>query len=139
MIKRDGHYSGWAWDANAHMLLCFCMSKEVPFQADMFTGELIDTRSKRQKQKDKEREQFVQAEMFSQREIAQFGVKANPKLPLSPKTRIELAIQDPRTEAEKEQDMLREIEKHTYPMTGIRDDAGEPEVGDEECRYSTND
>ena len=106
------------------------MSKEVPLQADMFTGELVDTRTRQQKKKDEKLGQFVQAEMFSQREMAQFGVKANPKIPLSPKTRIEMAIQDPRTEEEKELALRREIEEHTYPMPGIRDEPSKPEVAD---------
>ena len=37
-------------------------------------------------------------------------------LPLSPKTRLELAMEDPRTEEEKAQDLQREVEKQTYPM-----------------------
>lgn len=106
------------------------MSKELPLQADMFTGELVDTRTKKQRKKDEQLGQFVQAEMFSQREMAQFGVKANPKIPLSPKTRIELAIQDPRTEEERELAVRREIEEHTYPMPGIRDAMPESEVAD---------
>ena len=99
------------------------MTKEIPLQADMFTGELVDNRTRKQKKKEREQQRPRQTEMFSQREMAQFGVKANPKLPLSPKTRIELAIQDPRTEEEKEQELRRQIEKHTYPIPGIRDES----------------
>ena len=54
--------------------------------------------------------------MFAQRELAQFGVKANPKLPLSPKTRLELAMEDPRTEEEIERDRMRAAQELTYPM-----------------------
>ena len=51
--------------------------------------------------------------MFSQREVAQ------PKLPISPKTRIKLTMEDPRTEEEKERDLLYgEIAQHTYPLLG---------------------
>jgi hypothetical protein len=95
------------------------MSKEISRQYDMFSGELVDTRSRRQKRRDRERELPRQAEMFSQRYIAQFGVKANPKLPISPKTRLELAAEDLRTEEEKEADLRRQAEKHTYPLPRI--------------------
>ena len=97
------------------------MSKEVPFQVDMFSGDLVDTRTRKQKKKAVEREQPRQAEMFSQREMAQFGVRANPKIPLSPKTRLELALQDMRTEEEKERDFQREVEKRSYRLPGIDD------------------
>ena len=83
------------------------MSKEVRLQIDMFTRELVDTRNKKQKKKAAALTQPRQAEMFSQRELAQFGVQANPKLPLSPKTSIELAIEDKRTEEEKEREVPR--------------------------------
>jgi hypothetical protein len=73
------------------------MTKEVPLQAELFTGDLVDTRTRRQKQRARDQQQPRQIEMFSQRELAQFGVRAHPKLPISPKTRIELAIEDRRT------------------------------------------
>ena len=95
------------------------MSKEAPLQADMFTGELVDTRTRKQKKKAKERQEPRQAEMFSQREMAQFGVRANPKIPLSPKTRLELLMQDLRTEEEKEQDFQREVEERSYRLSGV--------------------
>ena len=59
--------------------------------------------------------------MFSQREMAQFGVRAHPKIPISPKTRLELVLQDMRTEEEKEQDFQREVEKRSYRLPGIDD------------------
>ena len=83
------------------------MSKEVPLQSDMFTRKLVDTRTRKQKKKAQEQEQPKQAEMFSQREMAQFGVQAHPKIPLSPKTKLELALQDMRTEEEKERDFQK--------------------------------
>jgi hypothetical protein len=95
------------------------MSKEVPLQVDMFSGDLVDTRTRKQKKKAAEQEQPRQAEMFSQREMAQFGVRANPKIPISPKTRLELALQDMRTEEEKERDFQREVEKRSYRLPGI--------------------
>lgn len=54
----------------------------------MFSGELIDTRTRRQKKVDREREQSKQTEMFSRRDVAQFGVNTQPQLLLSPDTRL---------------------------------------------------
>lgn len=92
------------------------MSKEVPLQVDMFSGELVDNRTKKQKKIAQQQEQPQQIEMFSQRDVAQFGVKANPKLPISPMTRIELAIQDGRNEEEITLEQQRTIEENTYPL-----------------------
>ena len=92
------------------------MGKEIYSQFDMFTRELVDTRTRTQKCKAREREKPRQMEMFSQRELAQFGARANPKLPISLKTHIELAIQDARTEEEKARDIQHQLEENTYPM-----------------------
>ena len=92
------------------------MSKELALQINMFTGDLVDNRSDKQKKQARVRSQPQQIEMFSQREMAQFGVEAHPKLPLSPKTRLELVMEDPRTDEEKERDIRRRIEEHTYPL-----------------------
>ena len=102
------------------------MSKEVPLQIDMFSGELVDTRTRKQKKN----EQPVQAEMFSQREMAQFGVRARPLIPLSPKTRIELALQDMRSEEEKVAAQQKEIEKRSYRLPGFEQDVDEIAVND---------
>lgn len=99
------------------------MSKEVPLQVDMFSGDLVDTRNRKQKKKAKESQEPRQAEMFSQRELAQFGVKGNPKIPLSPKTRLELLMEDMRTEEEKERDFQREVEKRSYKLPGILEES----------------
>ena len=95
------------------------MSKEVPLQIDMFSGELVDTRTRKQKKREKESKKPVQTEMFSQRELAQFGVRANPQIPISPKTRIELALQDMRSEEERQAARQQEIEKRSYRLPGI--------------------
>ena len=92
------------------------MSKEVPLQVNMFTGELVDTRTRKQKKKAKERQKPRQAEMFSQRELAQFGVDPRPKLPISPKTRIELMIEDLRTEEEVAEVIQREAMGRNYRL-----------------------
>jgi preprotein translocase subunit SecF len=101
------------------------MSKEVPLQVDMFSGELVDTRTRKQKKREAELKKPVQTEMFSQRELAQFGVRANPQIPISPKTRIELALQDLRSKEEKEAARQQEIEKRSYRLPGFEQIADE--------------
>ena len=91
----------------------------------MFTGELVDTRTRKQKKKTAEQEKPKQAELFSQREMAQFGVNPRPQIPISPKTRIELALQDMRTEEEKERDFQCQVEGRSYKLPGILDEAEE--------------
>lgn len=94
------------------------MGKEVSLQYDLFTGELVDARSTKDKRRDKQHHQSYQTEMFSQRDLAQFGVRAKPQLPLSPKTRLELEAFDPRTDDEKEYDQMRAAEAQTYTYLG---------------------
>jgi hypothetical protein len=94
------------------------MTAEVPLQANFLTGEFVDKRTRQQKQHDKERERPTQIEMFSQREIAQFGVRANPQLPLSEHTKLALIAYDPRTPEEIEQDRMREAQALTIPLFG---------------------
>lgn len=90
------------------------MQKEnIPLQIDLFTGQAVDARTRTQRQIDKEQENPQQIEMFAQREIAQFGVRANPHLPLSEHTKLVLIREDPRTEEEIERDGLREAERLT--------------------------
>lgn len=91
------------------------MSNERLLQTDMFSGDLVDTRTARQKQLERERERPHQVEMFSQRDLAQFGVTAHPVMDVSP-GRLQLISEDPRTEEEKERDRQREAEKLTYPL-----------------------
>ena len=82
----------------------------------MFSGELDDTRTRRQKQLDHERTLPKQQEMFSQREMAQFGVNPHPLLPLSENTRLLLISEDPRTPEEIERDLEEAARELTYPM-----------------------
>ncbi len=92
------------------------MSAEFALQLDMFTGDLVDSRSARQKKQARIRNQPQQAEMFSQREMAQFGVNAHPTLPLSPTTTLKLIMIDLRTDAEREHDLKQQMEQHIYPL-----------------------
>jgi hypothetical protein len=96
------------------------MSKEIPqphaLQIGLFSGELVDTRSDKQRKQDRERSLPQQPFMFSQRDMAQFGVNSKPQLPLTDKTRLVLIAEDPRTPEEMERDTQREAEKQTYRM-----------------------
>ncbi|MCZ7554597.1 MAG: hypothetical protein M5U05_18800 [Anaerolineales bacterium] len=116
------------------------MTKEgAPLQFDMFTGEPVDNRTRKQKKQDKEREQPKQTEMFSQREIAQFGVNPHPLLPLSPNTKLILISEDPRTEEEIEQDRQRAAQKQTYEMfaePASTDEAVQPEKSAPEMKIT---
>jgi hypothetical protein len=85
-------------------------------QIEMFTGELVDTRTGRQKQAALEHGQPQQAEMFAQHDLAQFGVSAKPRIPIAPLTRLELASQDPQTEDEKAAESQGAIEDMTYQL-----------------------
>jgi hypothetical protein len=96
------------------------MSKEVPLQYDMFSGGLVDNRTSRQKKQQRQQIQPKQIEMFTPREVLQFGVKARPTMPLVTEkgmpVGMKLEIQDPRTEEEKEWDRMKAAERQTHPM-----------------------
>jgi hypothetical protein len=115
------------------------MTKEVYFQSEMFTGDLVDNRTRQQKKRARDLHQPRQVEMFSQREMAQFGVRARPKLPIAPKTHIELAIEDPRTDEEKKRDLRREIERRTYPLPGLGGETSKAISDNEPCQVNQND
>ena len=89
---------------------------ESPRQINMFTGELEDTRTQKQKEQDRQRIFPQTVAMFSQRDIAQFGVTAHPLLSLADKTQLALIRADPRTPAEKERDLEREAQERTIPL-----------------------
>ena len=105
------------------------MIAEVPLQIDMFSGELKDTRSRKQKRAAKKAEGYQQGELFSQKDLAQFGVSAKPELPAITRNgqpvKMELEIQDPRTEEEKELDRQREAEELTKPLPQLEPALGE--------------
>lgn len=85
-------------------------------QFNLFTGEAEDRRSRKQRQADRQPALPQQLEMFSQRDIAQFGVKANPTMPLSGNVRLLLIPEDPRTPEEVERDIQRAAEERTHRM-----------------------
>lgn len=92
------------------------MSIEVPKQLDMFSGNAVDNRTRTQKKNDRQYDQPKQSLMFSQHDIAQFGVNTKPILPLSPNTRLALMQEDPRTEEEVEQELQLAAEALTFRM-----------------------
>lgn len=86
-------------------------------QIDLFDHtRTVDTRNRRQRKQARISNGPKQVEMFSQREMAQFGVRANPKIDISPKTRIELMVQDLRSTADKEASAKKQIQDRTYPL-----------------------
>ncbi len=99
-------------------MLAWSMPVEIPRQFNMFTGEWDDNRTPRQKRLNQERGRLKQMEMFSQREVALFGVTAHPLMPLSPNTKLVLINEDPRTPEEKERDLQRAAEERTHQMFG---------------------
>jgi hypothetical protein len=99
------------------------MASEVPLQRGLFDEEeLKDTRTRRQRKTAREADAPQQEAMFSQREVAQFGVQARPQMKAvsrsgKPLTMI-LQMEDPRTEEEREADQQREAESKTYSLFG---------------------
>lgn len=94
------------------------MSLEIPLQYDLFTGEKVDNRTSTQRKADAQYNQLQQTEMFKQRELAQFGVRAHPQMSLSPHTKLVLIQEDPRTEEEIERDRMKAAEANTHQMFG---------------------
>ena len=94
------------------------MTAEVPLQIDMFTGELKDTRTRRQKRAGG----YRQLELFHPREVTQ-RVNTRPEMPAiarnGQKLHMALEIQDPRTDEEKEMDRQREVEELTEPLPQV--------------------
>ena len=95
------------------------MSPEVPLQYD-FTGDLVDNRTYKQKRLARQANGWQQTELFSQRDVAQFGVRVHAEMPAiaqngKPLTMV-LEIEDPRSEEEKKADRQYEIERKTPRM-----------------------
>lgn len=107
------------------------MSPEAPLQYEMFTGAMVDNRTAAQKRVDRERAQPAQTEMFSQRDLAQFGVRARPLLPLSPHTKLVLISEDPRTPEQVERDLVKEAEANTLQLFA---DGSEHKAGEQGLR-----
>ncbi len=102
-------------------------------QVDMFSGELVDNRTRTQKQRDQERARPQQTEMFAAKEVAQFGVNPRPLISLSEHTRLTLQMEDPRTEEEIEHDRQRTAEALTYHLF---EDEQPADPADDETEYA---
>lgn len=99
------------------------MSKEAAsLQFDMFSGDLVDTRTASQKKNDKERTKPQQVQLFSASEVVQFGVttKSAYRDWLDQATAPPLVLQmvETRTPEEIELDLLREAQKQMSPLFG---------------------
>ena len=96
------------------LLVPVCYAPDMPnneaLQFDMFSGEAVDNRTTTQKRKAKKREAPQQFEMFSQRDVAQFEVRARPQMPLPESATMALIIQDPRSPEQVELDRQRAAE-----------------------------
>jgi hypothetical protein len=96
------------------------MSAEVPLQIEMFTDELVDTRTRKQKQAARRASAPQQTAMFSQREVAQFGVQARPRMPAIGRNgkpiKMVLQMEDLRTEEEIAAAVQKAAEEMTQPM-----------------------
>jgi len=103
------------------------------FQVDMFSGELVDNRTRTQKQRDQERVRPQQTEMFAAKEVAQFGVNPRPLISLSEHTRLTLQMEDPRTEEEIARDRQRAAEALTYHLF---EDERPADPADDEAEYA---
>ena len=104
------------------------MPVEIPLQVDMFSGKLVDSRNSAQRVRDRERNRPQQTEMFSQRDIAQFGVKAHPQMPLIEHTTLVLICEDPRTPEEIERDRQKAAEALTTPLFAVQEQVQVEEV-----------
>lgn len=93
---------------------------EVPLQIDLFTGELKDNRTRKQKRAARKAEGYQQGELFSQKDLAQFGVRSKPELPAITRNgqpvKMELELQDTRTEEQKELDRQKAAQDLTNPL-----------------------
>lgn len=103
-------------------------------QVDMFSGELVDNRSRTQKQRDQERARPQQTEMFAAKEVAQFGVNPRPLISLSEHTRLTLQMEDPRTEEEIERDRQRAALALTYRL--FEDERPTADPADDETDFA---
>lgn len=91
--------------------------REAALQYDMFTGQLVDARTKTQKQKALLRSLPQQQEMFpSPTNAAYQRVNAHPLIPIPDHVAVPYQWIDARTEEEIEADRLREAVKYIIPM-----------------------
>ena len=97
--------------------------KEIPLQHDLFSGELVDNRTRKQKSAARQSNGDQQIEMFTQRDLAQFGVRSRSEMALltakGTPVAMALEMEDPRTEEEKELDRQKAAQDVTYPLPEV--------------------
>jgi hypothetical protein len=109
------------------------MDKEgQPLQFEMFTGALVDNRTRTQKRFEKQSALPHQMTMFSLKDTVQIGVTARPWLKDLPSSKLELESVDPRTDEEKELDLLREAQELTSTMFAVSEKPTVSENGGED-------
>ncbi len=95
-------------------------SSEVALQIDLFSGELVDARTKHQKKKDWERSAPPQLHMFKAPDVVQFGLQPKSAyrdwIESATLTPLRLELEDTRSPEEIERDLIREAEKQTFPL-----------------------
>src|SRR5690349_18154237 len=89
---------------------------EIPRQFNLFTGDLVDTRTAAQKRKARLATLPKQQEMFSPHLTVYQRVNPHPTIPLPPGAVLPYEWTDPRTPEEIEEDIQREANKRTVPM-----------------------
>lgn len=98
------------------------LKEAASLQFDMFSGDLVDTRTASQKKKDEERTNPQQIQLFKTPEVVQFGVttKSAYREWLNQATAPPLVLQmiETRTPEEIERDLLSEAQKQMNPLFG---------------------
>lgn len=104
------------------------MSPERMLQQDMFTGDLVDNRTRAQKSQDRKKDLPQQEFLFPQRDLAEPSRQRH--FELASTTPLLLRSEDPRTDEEREYDERRAIEATMDPL--FAEEAVEAEAQDEE-------
>lgn len=121
--------AGGLYKPDSQVLPC-SMSPERNLQQDMFTGDLVDNRTRTQKSQDRKKDLPQQEFLFSQRELA---VPSRQRYFETPSNApLVLQSQDPRSDEERERDEQRAIEAAMAPLFGRDSARTEPSDGDED-------
>lgn len=106
------------------------MAPERILQQDMFTGDLVDNRTRAQKTQDRKKELPHQEFLFSQRDLAEPSRQRHFEVPS--KAPLILQSEDLRTDEERERDEQRAIEDAMNPLFGDTSAETETPDGDED-------
>jgi hypothetical protein len=93
--------------------------ESTPLQFEMFTGQMVDNRSRYRKKLDKTLNQPQQRTMFSLKDTVELGASARPWLKELPVPKLELEREDIRTAEEREHDLLQDAQSLTSAMFGL--------------------